>query len=72
MEQVLAYISLAFSGIVAFMFVVFIVNFLEYGFGEGEAERRSEAVSRIIWASSMVILVAILWLVIRVFTTMFV
>jgi hypothetical protein len=65
MEQALAYISLTFSGIVALMFVVFIVNFLEYGFGEGEAERRSEAVSKIIWAASMIILVAVLWLMIK-------
>ncbi len=66
MENILSYLSLLFSGIVALMFVIFIVYFLEYGYGEGEAARRAEAVSRVIWAASVVLTIAAIWVVIRV------
>jgi hypothetical protein len=65
MEAFLSYLSLIFSGIVAFMFVVFVVYFLEYGYGEGEAGRRAEAVSRIIWAASVILTIAVIWLVLN-------
>jgi hypothetical protein len=65
MDAFFSYLSLIFSGIVAFMFVIFIVYFLEYGYGEGEAGRRNEAVSRIIWAASVVMTVAVLWVILK-------
>jgi hypothetical protein len=66
MDAFFSYLSLIFSGIVAVMFVIFIVYFLEYGYGEGEAVRRAEAVSRIIWAASVVMTIAVLWVILKV------
>ncbi len=69
MEELLSYVSLVFSGVVALMFVIFIVYFLEYGYGEGEAARRSEAVSRVIWAASVILTIAAIWVILRIFTS---
>lgn len=69
MEDFFSYLSLVFSGVVAMMFVIFIVYFLEYGYGEGEAGRRAEAVSRVIWAASMILTIAAIWVLLRVFTS---
>ena len=69
MEDILSYVSLVFSGVVALMFVIFIVYFLEYGYGEGEAARRTEAVSRVIWAASVILTIAAAWVIIRIVTS---
>lgn len=69
MEEFLSYLSLILSGVVALMFVIFIVYFLEYGYGEGEAARRSEAVSRVIWAASVILTIAVVWVLVRIFTS---
>lgn len=69
MEEFLSYISLVFSGIVALMFIIFIIYFLEYGYGEGEAGRRAEAVSRVIWAASVILTIAAVWVLLSVFTS---
>lgn len=69
MEDILSYVSLVFSGVVALMFVIFIVYFLEYGYGEGEAARRTEAVSRVIWAASVILTIAAIWVIIRIVTS---
>ncbi|MFZ2593328.1 MAG: hypothetical protein WAX38_00955 [Minisyncoccia bacterium] len=59
------YLSLILSGIVALSLVIFIINLLEYHFGAGEAGRRSEAVKRIIFGSTLLGIVSMTWITYR-------
>lgn len=63
------YLSLVLSGIVALALVIFIVNILEYYYGAGEAERRGEAVKRIIFGASLLGLVSVTWIIYSLLTS---
>lgn len=64
-------LRLVLSCIVAGVFITYIYQFLNYHFAPGEVTVRGEAVDKIIDATSILLLVVIVWVVYKFFSGMF-
>jgi riboflavin transporter FmnP len=65
MDSFESILRLVLSCVVAGVFITYIYNFLNYHYAPGEVKVRGEAVDKIIDATSILLLVVLVWVVYR-------
>jgi hypothetical protein len=55
-------LTLGLSIVVAYVFFTYLNGFLDYHYGQGERAERNEAIDRMIDATTVVVIVIVIWL----------